>query len=71
LESPLVWYNATHQWNKIPNYEVFIHAGIWSFGNTPRNIGGNLIVDAQWYTELSGLNVFPLSSETVKVPLAK
>lgn len=64
-ESPLVWYNSTHQWNKIPDFEVFIHSGVWSFGNTPRNIGGNLIVDVQWYTELTGLNVFPLSSVTI------
>lgn len=61
-ESPLVWYNSTHQWNKIPNYEVFINAGIWSFGNTPRTIGGNITLDVQWYTELTGLNVFPLTT---------
>lgn len=33
LEGPQVWSEATHQWNRIPTYQPYLHVGFATISN--------------------------------------
>lgn len=61
-EGPLVWANATHQWNKIPIYEMYVHAQVWAAGETDLTLAGSVTLDVEYECELTSLAAFKVTN---------
>jgi hypothetical protein len=66
-EGPLVWAQATHQWNKIPTYCPFIQTGVYAFRNVPSTIDAIWTVDVDYFVELT--NRLPYNTSALTVPM--
>lgn len=61
-EGPLVWSSATHQWNKLPTYPMFVHAQVWAAGETDLTLAGSVTLDLTYECELSSLASFKVTN---------
>jgi hypothetical protein len=66
-EGPLVWANATHQFDKQPTYCPYIQTGVYAYRNVASTIDVRWTVDVDYYVELT--NRLPYNTSSLTVPI--